>query len=231
MEYDSIMDISMNLNIDNISVVNDVSMEFSTAATPTPQSWANTTTKLKKTDIIEIVKKSNSIIPNSRELLDRQKQAFAVANEKQKALETKLSNVEMKLQEQKKALSREISEIQSAKEDAKNTMSQLTSMQNRIKGLTKEAEDMKTKTSSSNKENISEKCKVDLYRQLTGVTFARHNPNCPHELKGFVACAGPTTNLKTFTFNTAEHSSSLMGGYIWNVLEDMHTKNWEYLSK
>lgn len=72
---------------------------------------------------------------------------------------------------------------------------------------------------------------MDLYRQLTGVTFARHNPNCPHELKGFVACAGPTTNLKTFTFNTAEHSSSLMGGYIWNVLEDMHTKNWEYLSK
>lgn len=90
-----------------------------------------------------------------------------MANEKQKALETKLSNVEMKLQEQKKALSREISEIQSAKEDAKNTMSQLTSMQNRIKGLTKEAEDMKTKTSSSNKENISEKYEPFLSKSIT----------------------------------------------------------------
>ncbi|KAI9556924.1 hypothetical protein GHT06_016718 [Daphnia sinensis] len=206
-------------------------MDLSTPVTPTPQSWANATTNLKKTDIIEIVKKSNSMIPNSKDFLDRQKKAIAVANEKQKALETELSNVEMKLQEHKKALSRELSEIQSAKEDVKNTMSQLTSIQNRIKSLTKEAEDMKAQTSSSNKENISEKCKVDLYRQLTGVTFARHNPNCPHELKGFVACAGPTTNLKTFTFNTAEHSSSLMGGYIWNVLEDMHTKNWEDLSK
>lgn len=69
--------------------------------------------------------------------------------------------------------------------------------------------------------------RVDLYRQLTGVTFASFNSNCPHELKGFASGVGPGTNLKTFAFNTTEHSSSLMSGYIWNVLEDMHKKNWE----
>lgn len=72
---------------------------------------------------------------------------------------------------------------------------------------------------------------MDLYRQITGVTFAGYNPNCPHELKGFAAGVGPSTNLKTFTFNTAEHSSSLIRGYIWNVLEDMNQKNWEHLDK
>lgn len=66
-----------------------------------------------------------------------------------------------------------------------------------------------------------------MYRQLTGVTFAAYNPNSPHELKGFAAGVGPTTNLKTFTFNTSEHSASLIGGYIWNVLEDMHENNWQ----
>ena len=73
--------------------------------------------------------------------------------------------------------------------------------------------------------------KLDLYRQLTGVTFSGPNPNCPHELKGFAACAGPSTNLKTFSFNTAEHSSTLMSGFIWNVIETMHKKNWENISK
>lgn len=176
---------------------------------------------------------------------------YVAANEKQKALEAVLSNIEMKLQAHKTSLSEEISEFQSAKEDVKNTMSQLTNIQGRIRDLNKEAEEMKTITSSSNKENISEKyntflsqcvfflkpyipmfrSRVDLYRQLTAVTFAGRNPNCPHELKGFVACAGPNSNLKTFAFNTAEHSSSLMSGYIWNVLEGIHKKNWEDLNK
>lgn len=71
------MDISINLNIDNISAVNDVSMELSTAMTPVPQSWANTRTRLEKTDVIETVKKANTIIPNSKELLERQKKALA----------------------------------------------------------------------------------------------------------------------------------------------------------
>ena len=70
---------------------------------------------------------------------------------------------------------------------------------------------------------------MDLYRQLTGVTFS-WSENCPQELKGFAATAGPTTNLKTFSFNTSEHTNSLISGYIWNVLEDMHKKNWEKLS-
>ncbi len=156
----------------------------------------------------------------------------------------------MKLESQKKVLAEEISKLQTAKEETKCIESKLANVQGRIKSLTKEMEDMKHQTSSSDKENISDKydaifmscgtfwindlnfrSRVDLYRQLTGVTFAGYNPNCPNELKGFAAGVGPTTNLKTFTFNTAEHSSSLMGGYIWNVLEDMHKKNWENLTK
>ncbi len=73
--------------------------------------------------------------------------------------------------------------------------------------------------------------KLDLYRQLTGITFAVPNPNSPHELKGFAASAGPSSNLKTFSFNTAEHSNSLMNSVIWNVAENIHKKNWENISE
>ena len=166
-------------------------------------------------------------------------------------LEAKLANIEMQLQEKKMALASEVSEVQSAKEETKNIMSKIHSVQNRIKAITKEIEDMKTQSSLSNKENSNDKYvsfpdfkndllfnifflsrgKLDLYRQLTGVTFSGPNPNCPHELKGFAACAGPSTNLKTFSFNTAEHSSTLMSGFIWNVIETMHKKNWENISK
>lgn len=39
MECDSIMEISLILNIDDISALNDVSMEVSTPVTPAPESW------------------------------------------------------------------------------------------------------------------------------------------------------------------------------------------------
>ena len=67
---------------------------------------------------------------------------------------------------------------------------------------------------------------MDRYRQLTGVTFS-WNENSPHELKGYAGTNGPTTSLKTFAFNTNERENSVMGDYIWNVLQEMHKKNWE----
>jgi predicted nucleic acid-binding Zn-ribbon protein len=53
----------------------------------------------------------------------------------------------------KVALSNEVSEVQSAKEETKNLMSELSTVQNRIKSTTKEIEDMKTHSSLANKEN------------------------------------------------------------------------------
>jgi chromosome segregation ATPase len=80
-----------------------------------------------------------------------------VANEKQKMLEAKLANIEMQLQEKKMALASEVSEVQLAKEETKNIMSKIHSVQNRMKSITKEIEDMKTQSSLSNKENSNDK--------------------------------------------------------------------------
>ena len=63
----------------------------------------------------------------------------------------------MKLEDQKKFLAEENSKLQVAKEETKTIESKLTSTQNKIKSLTKEIEDMKHETSSSDKENISDK--------------------------------------------------------------------------
>ena len=70
-----------------------------------------------------------------------------------------------------------------------------------------------------------------MYQQLTGVTFAPPNSNCPGEVRGFAATTSQSTNLKSFQFNTTEHSTQLISGYVWNVLEDMHEKNWEGVGK
>lgn len=72
-------------------------------------------------------------------------------------LEAKLANTEMKLQEKKVALSSEVSEVQTAMEETKNSISELSNVQNRMKSITKEIEDMKTQSSLSNKENSSDK--------------------------------------------------------------------------
>jgi hypothetical protein len=79
MEYDSIMDISMNLNtIDDVSAVNDVSMELSAAVTPVPDSWAApTSTKIETIDVLETVKKIDATIPNCNAVFERQKKALA----------------------------------------------------------------------------------------------------------------------------------------------------------
>lgn len=78
-------------------------------------------------------------------------------SEKQKALEAEVVNTEMKLESQKKVLAEEISKLQTAKEETKCIESKLANVQGRIKSLTKELEDMKHQTSSSDKENISDK--------------------------------------------------------------------------
>ena len=70
-----------------------------------------------------------------------------------------------------------------------------------------------------------------LYQQLTGVTFSPPNSNCPEQLKGFASTTTQSTHLKSFQFNTREHSSELISRYLWGVLEDMHEKNWTGIGK
>ena len=80
-----------------------------------------------------------------------------MVNERQKMLEAKLVNTEMKHQEKKVALSSEVAEVQTAMEETKNIISELSNVQNRMKSIAKEIEDMKTQSSLSNKENSSDK--------------------------------------------------------------------------
>ena len=80
-----------------------------------------------------------------------------MTNDKQKMLESEVVNVEKKLETQKKILSEENSKLQAAKEETKLIESKLVSAQTRAKALTKEIEDMKQQTSSTDKENISDK--------------------------------------------------------------------------
>ena len=76
MEYDSIMDISMNFNtIDDVSAVNEVSMEVSTAATPVPESWT-TSAKVEIIDPTETLKKISVSVPSFKSVLERQKRAL-----------------------------------------------------------------------------------------------------------------------------------------------------------
>lgn len=177
---------------------------------------------------------------------------YLASIEKQKTLEAEVVSVKMKLEAQKKALAEENSKLQAARGETKTIESKLVAVQNRIKKLTKELEDMNNPKDSSDKENVSDKyiatlinnqdyfsnnfriynrSKFDLYRSLSGVTFDVYKPNSPNELKGFVSGTGSSTNFKTFSFNTAEHSHSLIGSYIWNVLEDMNMKNWKHLAE
>jgi hypothetical protein len=84
MECDSIMDISMNFNTidDDISVVNEISMEVSALATPVPESWNTTTTsKVETVDAMEILKKIHASVPNSNPFLERQKKAVTSKHE------------------------------------------------------------------------------------------------------------------------------------------------------
>ena len=61
---------------------------------------------------------------------------------------------------------------------------------------------------------------------MTGVHFS-YKPENPTELRGYASCRGPQRGMKTFQFNTEENSAAFIGDYIWNVLEEMHEKNWE----
>lgn len=76
MEYDSIMDISMNFNtIDDVSTVNEVSMEVSTPTTPVPESWT-TPVKVETKDPTEILQKVSASMPDFKAVLERQKKAL-----------------------------------------------------------------------------------------------------------------------------------------------------------
>lgn len=79
------------------------------------------------------------------------------SSEKQKLLEAELVSVKMRLKARKKAVAEENSKLQAAKEETKVIESNLSSVQNKIKSLTAELEDMEKPTSSSDNENISEK--------------------------------------------------------------------------
>ncbi len=66
----------MNFNtIDDVSAVNEVSMEVSTAATPVPESWT-TPAKVETIDPTEILKKLGASMPNCKAVLERQKKAL-----------------------------------------------------------------------------------------------------------------------------------------------------------
>ena len=78
MECDSIMDISMNFNTidDDVSVVNEISMEVSALPTPVPESWNTiTTSKVETVDATETLKKIHASVPNCNTFLERQKKA------------------------------------------------------------------------------------------------------------------------------------------------------------
>lgn len=80
MECDSIMDISMNLNIDDVSALNEVSMEVSAATTPVPENWTRSIMEVKQeptTDILEVLQKSFASIPNWKTISESKKKSLA----------------------------------------------------------------------------------------------------------------------------------------------------------
>lgn len=76
MECDSIMDISINLNIDDISTLNEMSMELSTPATPSagPGFWMDqsdnktetTAVTTSKSNAMEKMQKFFNSLPNGK---------------------------------------------------------------------------------------------------------------------------------------------------------------------
>lgn len=81
MECDSIMDISIALNIDDISALNEVSMQLedsSTAATPAPETWTRSITENKvQNNVLENLQKSLMSIPNAKMISERKKKTLA----------------------------------------------------------------------------------------------------------------------------------------------------------
>jgi len=151
-------------------------------------------------------------------------------NEKTKCAEVELFDVEKKLAVKKRELNDLVEGLRKLKEDNASLDAQIAVVKKEQKSITKQMDDVKKQKESSEDENLSDKWRVNCYSQLTGVFFG-YNPNCPHELKGYASRNGASKNLKTFKFNSKENSSSFVGDYIWNVLEELHENNWHELTQ
>lgn len=83
MECDSIMDISINLNIDDMSVFNEVSMDITNAVTPVRQeSWIQSQTEHKietisSNDVFEKMRRNTALMPNLQLISERCKSNLA----------------------------------------------------------------------------------------------------------------------------------------------------------
>jgi len=237
MASDSIMDISMNINIEDISCLSEnFSMEMSNVTAPPTNltSVANQKPTDKLSQLNENALKCLSTLkhnmPDINTILDWNKNQIQAVDEKTKITESDLSDLEKKLAIKKRELNDFIEGLEKLKEDNKALESQIALVRKEQKSIIKQMDDMKKHKETSENENTSDQWRVDCYRKLTGVYFG-YNPNSPHELNGYAARNGPLKDLKNFKFNTKENSSSFIGDYIWNLLEDLHESNWKDVDK
>lgn len=169
-------------------------------------------------------------MPDVNTILDWNKNQIQAVDEKTKIVEADLSELEKKLVTKKQEMNDFIEGLEKLKEDNKILESQIASAQKEQKSVMKQMDDMKKQKESSENENTSDQWRVDCYRKLTGVYFG-YNPNSAHEINGYAARNGPLKDLKNFKFNTKDSSSSFIGDYIWNLLEDLHENSWKSVDK